>query len=81
MRVLFFGKLAEIAGGRERCAPPGLATLEAVITWACEGDASLREALGAKGVRIAINQAIVHETTLALNANDEIAFMPPLSGG
>jgi molybdopterin converting factor small subunit len=81
MRVLFFGKLAEIAGGRERQAPPGLATLDAVVTWACEGDAALREALGAKGVRIAVNQAIVHEAMVALGGNDEIAFMPPLSGG
>jgi molybdopterin synthase sulfur carrier subunit len=81
MRVLFFGKLAEIAGGRERAAPAGLTTLDAVMTWVCEGDAVLREALAAKGVRIAVNKAIVHDAMVSLSANDEIAFMPPLSGG
>lgn len=81
MRVLFFGRLAEIAGGRERTAPTGLATIDALETWLCEDNAHLREALHKKGVRIAVNKEIVHARTHALRDSDEVAFMPPLSGG
>lgn len=80
MRVLFFGRLAERAGGRERTAPDDIRTLAALRAFLTEGDALLAEALAAKGVRAAVNKIVVAGDA-PLKPGDEIAFMPPLSGG
>lgn len=81
MRVLFFGRLADAAGARERTAPDDLSTLAALRAWLETNDPLLGEALRAKGVRVARNKAIAHDESMPLSAGDEIAFMPPLSGG
>jgi len=80
MRVLFFGRLAELAGGRERSAPDTITTLGALVAHLTLADATLGEALAGKGVRAAVNKTIVSGNA-SLKAGDEIAFMPPLSGG
>ncbi|MET0182920.1 MAG: MoaD/ThiS family protein [Caulobacterales bacterium] len=80
MRVLFFGRLADVAGKRERQAP-ALETIAALRAWIDAEDAVLGEALRGKGVRIALNKSIVHDENASLSEGDEIAFMPPLSGG
>ncbi len=80
MRVLFFGRLAEIAGGRERSAPDSVTSLGALIAHLTQADATLGEALAGKGVRAAVNKTIVTGDA-PLKSGDEIAFMPPLSGG
>lgn len=80
MRVLFFGRLAEIAGGRERAAPDTIASVSALVAHITLTDATLGEALASKGVRAAVNKTIVTGDA-SLKAGDEIAFMPPLSGG
>ena len=38
------------------------------------------EALGATGVQVAVNQAIVRGD-VALQPGDEVAFLPPVTGG
>ncbi len=80
MRVLFFGRLAEIAGGREQAAPDTIASVSALVAHLTQTDATLGEALAGKGVRAAVNKTIVTGDA-PLKAGDEIAFMPPLSGG
>ncbi len=80
MKVLFFGRLAEIAGGRELTVPDTIPTLTALRAFLIEGDAQLREALTGRGVRAAVNKSIV-TGDIVLSPGDEIAFMPPLSGG
>lgn len=79
MRVLMFGRLADIAGWRERVID-GPASTEALRAWLSAEDARLGEALSGVAVRAVVNQSIVAcDTTLA--PDDEIAFMPPVSGG
>jgi len=80
MRVLFFGRLAELAGGRERTVPDTIATLSDLHAFLSESDAHLRGALTAKGIRVAVNKTIITGDT-TLSPGDEIAFMSPLSGG
>ena len=43
-------------------------------------DSALGLALYGKGVQVAVDQAIVRGD-LALSANAEVAFLPPMSGG
>ena len=43
-------------------------------------DAAQREALNAPGVQVAVNQAIV-QGEAGLEPGDEVAFLPPVTGG
>jgi molybdopterin synthase sulfur carrier subunit len=78
-RVLLFGRLADVAGWRERelVAPP---TLDALRRRLGRDDARLAEALAGPGVQVAIDQAIVRGDA-PLEGVAEIAFLPPMSGG
>ena len=77
-RVLLFGRLSDVAGWRDRqIDSPFLSALRSRL--AAE-DEALGEALGGKGVQVAIDQVIVRGDT-ALNGSTEVAFLPPMSGG
>ena len=79
MRVLMFGRLADIAGWRERIVD-GPTTTEALRVWLSAQDTRLGEALSGAAVRAVVNQTIVVGDT-PLVPDDEVAFMPPVSGG
>ena len=77
-RVLLFGRLADVAGWRDRIIEsPSVAALRQLL--AAE-DAALGAALAGPGVQVAIDQAIVRGD-MALGAKAEVAFLPPMSGG
>ena len=77
-RVLLFGRLADLAGWREREIPAdSLADLRGRI--AAE-DPALFEALQAPAVRTAVDQELV-SLDVPLTAASEVAFLPPMSGG
>ena len=76
--MLLFGRLADLAGWREReIAAASLAALRGVL--AAE-DPALFEALQAPAVRTAVDQALV-TLDVALRSDSEVAFLPPMSGG
>lgn len=79
MHVLMFGRLADIAGWRERVID-GPTTTEALRAHLAAGDARLGEALTGVAVRAVVNRTIVTVDT-PLEPDDEVAFMPPVSGG
>ena len=79
-KVLLLGRLRDVAGWRERVIDPLPATLSALRTHLSEQDAALGEALAGRGVQAAVNK-IIARGDVALAANDEIAFLPPMSGG
>ncbi len=75
MRLLSFGKLSHLAFD------------EVEIPADISDSNSLRRFVGERwpevndpGVRIAVNQTLVHDV-VALFPGDEIAFLPPMSGG
>ncbi|AWM76448.1 MoaD/ThiS family protein [Phenylobacterium parvum] len=77
-RVLLFGRLADIAGWRERDIPARtLAELRGRIAME---DPALFEALQAPAVRTAVDQSLV-SLDVDLGADSEVAFLPPMSGG
>lgn len=76
-KVLLFGRLADIAGWREKTiAAASLAELRAALA----GDARLAEALAGPSVQVAVDKALVRGETLLTEAS-EVAFLPPMSGG
>ena len=77
-RVLMFGALAELAGWRERVIDAGsLGVLRAML--AAE-DAGLGERLAGPGTCAILNAEMVRGDPV-LSAGDEVAFIPPVSGG
>lgn len=76
-RLVFLGRLEDIAGGPEREVAPG--PLETVLG-ALEPD--LAVALLDERVRMALNGVLIAERGgIVLGEGDELAFLPPVSGG
>lgn len=77
-QVLMFGALQDFAGWRERTIDVGsLHGLRAVLTME---DPVLGERLSGPGVFAVINKVMVRGDH-PLSAADEVAFVPPVSGG
>jgi molybdopterin converting factor subunit 1 len=81
MRVLFFGRLRDIAGTSELDTGRAFDTLAELRRWLTDTHADLAPALAQRGVRIAIDKTIVKDADASLRAAKEVAFMPPMSGG
>lgn len=80
-RLLFFGKLAEAAGARTRDIPLGEAqTVGDLVTALGKREAALGDALEEKSVRVIVNEKMAARDA-AITDGDEIAFLPPVSGG
>jgi molybdopterin converting factor subunit 1 len=81
-RLLFFGKLGDLAGKRARdfALPAGLDSLHRLIDALSREDETLGAALKEKHVRFAVNEKIVRRDA-PIRDEDEIAFLPPVSGG
>ncbi len=81
MRVVFYGKLADLMG-RERDATLDLAaeTVAAVIRRLAADEAAFAAALASMRVRYAVNDVMAAPET-TVKTGDEIAVLPPFSGG
>lgn len=78
LKLVFLGRLEDAAGVSE-LAVAASPTLAAVLA---ELDPALAEALSGERVRLALNGTLVRDTAaLRLNDDDELAFLPPVSGG
>lgn len=79
MRVLLFGPLADLAGWRDRtvASAAGITELKALLRGE---DPALGAALDGPGVQVALDQVVVRGEA-GLDGVDEVAFLPPMSGG
>ena len=76
-RLVFLGRLADLAGAGEREVEPG--PLEAVLAGL---PAELAVALLGERIRIAhTGELIAERGGIVLGDGDELAFLPPVSGG
>ena len=82
-RLLFFGRLRDIAGEGERVVtlPDAVETIADLGAWLITEDAELGAALQARGIHVVVDQVICNRDTQSVRGVSEIAFMPPLSGG
>jgi molybdopterin synthase sulfur carrier subunit len=76
-RLVFMGRLADVAGGPEMLVEAGaLADILARLP------VGLASALMGPKVRLALNGALLADPAgVALRGGDELAFLPPVSGG
>lgn len=78
LKLVFIGRLEDIAGEAERQVE-AVASLDRLLA-GLEPD--LAAALRGDRIRLAINGAVVRDRDAALlRDGDEIAFLPPVSGG
>jgi sulfur-carrier protein len=83
VRVRFFASLREAVGQAEVQIAVSTATLDLEALLARLGGVVDEQALArlrAPSVRIAVNQAFV-EGNVTLRPGDEVAFLPPVTGG
>lgn len=76
--ILFFGRLREAVGtgALTLTLPAGVRDTESLRNWLGADHPALRE----RSVRIAVN-AELHPGSGPVEESDEIAFLPPVSGG
>lgn len=78
LKLVFLGRLEDTAGGPERDVPCA-DTLDGVLAAL---DPDLARALCGDRIRLAVNGALVGDrAALRLADGDELAFLPPVSGG
>jgi molybdopterin converting factor small subunit len=81
-QVLLFGRLKDTFGAPSIPLPPGVDTAASLRTRLAEANPNLSDMLRSKSVRIAVNQTLVTDEAAArISPADEIALLPPLSGG
>jgi sulfur-carrier protein len=78
MKIRFFGRLRDAAGAAERLvAPPAeVRDTEALRAWLGRDCPALLDA----SVRLAVNDEMI-VANRPIRGEDEIAFLPPMSGG
>lgn len=78
IRLVFLGKLADLAGGASLDRAGELTWPELVATL----PPALGEAVATDATKVAVNGMLVADkATLVARSGDEIAFLPPVSGG
>ena len=80
--VLLFGRLKDAFGASSIELPEGAGTVAELRALLISANPDLVETLRSRSVRIAVNQEFVaDEAGTRITDADEIALLPPLSGG
>lgn len=83
MRLVFLGKLSDVAPPElANVALPGeVQTLADLKAWVARVQPPLGRAMAATPVRLIVNHSVAHDLSVAVTDGDEVAFLPPMSGG
>jgi MoaD family protein len=81
IRVRYFARLRDLMGAAEQSVPAaGLKDAAALIAQLAADRPDAAEALGHSSVRVEVN-GVIGPRTAALKDGDEVALLPPFSGG
>ena len=83
VHVLFFASLREAVAtdALDVELPPAATLKDLCAVLARQHGATAAAALDNDEVRVAVNQELVQGVEVALKAGDEVAFLPPVTGG
>ena len=83
-KILFFGKLSDMAGASEWPMPEfdGHLSPTSFIAHICQARPDLASVLSEQQNRICVNHEIYPAgAVIQISSDDEVAFIPPMSGG
>ena len=83
VRLVFLGKFGDMAPAdlAEVALPRDVRTLADLQVWLARDQPQLGAAMAATKTRLIVNQCVAHDLSQGLADGDEIAFLPPMSGG
>jgi molybdopterin converting factor small subunit len=83
LRLVFLGKFRPLApSSLEDVEPPShVRTLHELRDWIAVQAPALGAALAATPFKLIVNHGMVRDLSTRFHSGDEIAFMPPMSGG
>jgi len=83
VRLVFLGKFGEVAPAElaEVVLPSGVHTLGELKDWVARQQPLLGAAMEATRTRLIVNQRVAHDLSQPVADGDEVAFLPPMSGG
>ena len=83
IRLVLLGRLRDHASAShgELALPDDVRTLSALQDWLGRHEPALGDALQTVKPRIAVNRSLVRDPTHPIRDGDEVAFLPPMSGG
>ena len=83
VRLVFLGKLGDAAPAdlAEVALPGDVRTLSDLREWVGRAAPHLGRVLAATPTRLVLNQVVAHDMSATVRDGDEIAFLPPMSGG
>lgn len=80
--ILLFGRLKDAFGAASVALPESATTAADVRAVLAKSTPDLADLILSKAIRIAVNQQLVaDEVATRIHDGDEIALLPPLSGG
>ena len=83
VRLLFLGKFGDVAPAAmaEVALPGDVHTLADLKEWVARQQPLLGAAMNATRTRLILNQCVAHDLSRPVADGDEVAFLPPVSGG
>lgn len=83
VRLLFLGKFGELAPAAldEIALPQEVKTLSDLKRWIASREPVLGQAMEKTPTRLVLNHRVAQDLSHAVSDGDEIAFLPPMSGG
>lgn len=83
VKLVFLGKFGDVApDGLAQIALPGeVRTLSDLKDWLVRQQPLLGQAMAATTTRLVVNQCVAHDLSAPVADGDEVAFLPPMSGG
>ena len=82
VKLVFLGKFRGLAREDfEIALPAEVRTLSDLQAWIGRRDPALGSAMTGTRTQFVVNQAVVRDMALPVRDGDEIAFLPPMSGG
>ena len=83
VRLVFLGKFGDLAPAdlAEIVLPGDVRSLADLQAWLTRTEPRLSAAMAETKTRLIVNQCVAHDLSQGLADGDEIAFLPPMSGG